>query len=137
MKIALAQLDVKVGHPKQNVARMLEMIQEAKNNGVELIAFPELAVGGYLVGDKWTDDQYCKNLAEYDEVIREASDGIAIVYGNVFIDYQLKGKDGRSIRFNSVYCVENKKLIAIRHKTLRSEERRVGKECIYRWSPDH
>jgi len=121
MKIALAQLDIKAGQPKKNVARMLEMIQEAKNNKVDLIAFPEMAIGGYLVGDKWTDDQYCKNLAEYDEVIREASDGIAIVYGNIcFADepFKYKGFDGRKPRYNAVYCTENKKIATLRMKTL-------------------
>lgn len=121
MKIALAQLDVKVGHPKQNVARMLEMIQEAKNNNVNLIAFPEMAIGGYLAGDKWTDDQYCKNLAEYDDIIREASDGIAIVYGNICLldkPFEYKGFDGRKPRYNAVYCTENKKIATLRMKTL-------------------
>lgn len=121
MKIALAQLDIKIGHPKQNVTRMLEMIQEAKNNGVQLIAFPEMAIGGYLVGDKWTDDQYCKNLAEYDEVIREASEGIAVVYGNICLadePFKYKGFDGRKPRYNAVYCTENKKMATVRMKTL-------------------
>ncbi len=121
MKIALAQLDVKIGHPKQNVARMLEMIQEAKNNGVNLIAFPEMAIGGYLVGDKWTDDQYCRNLAEYDDIIREASNGIAVVYGNICLadpPFTYKGFDGRKPRYNAVYCVENKKIANMRMKTL-------------------
>jgi len=121
MKIALTQLDVKAGQPKKNVARMLEMIQEAKNNKVDLIAFPEMAVGGYLVGDKWTDDQYCRNLAEYDDVIRKASNGIIIVYGNIcLIDepFRYKGFDGRKARYNAVYIVENDKIANVKMKTL-------------------
>jgi len=110
MKIALAQLDVKAGRPKLNVARMLEMIAEAKSRGAELIAFPEMAVGGYLVGDKWTDDDYCRNLMECNDVIRMAADGIIVVWGNVYLDKTRKAKDGRFVRFNTVYLAENKKL---------------------------
>lgn len=118
MKVALAQLDVQAGRPRKNVKRMVEMIREAKLEDADLIAFPEMAVSGYLVGDKWTDDSWCRNLMEYNEMLREASEDIIVVYGNVFLDDKLKGRDGRAVKFNSAYCVENKKIIGIRHKTL-------------------
>src|SRR3989338_295928 len=74
MKIALAQMEVIPGQPQKNVARMLEMIKEAKQAGVNLIAFPELCVSGYLVGDKFLEDAFCADMMEYDEVLRKASE---------------------------------------------------------------
>jgi NAD+ synthase (glutamine-hydrolysing) len=50
MIIALAQMDVKPGRPGENVKNMIRMINEARSNGAEIIAFPEHCVGGYFVG---------------------------------------------------------------------------------------
>ena len=118
MKIALAQLDVKAGRPKLNVGRMLEMIEEAKDNGADLIAFPEMAVGGYLVGDKWTDDNYIRNLLQFNNMLAAAAEDIIVVYGNVYIpDITIRGYDGRQARYNSVYICYDRKVREVRHKT--------------------
>lgn len=117
MKIALAQMDVKAGRPKVNVDRMLEMIKEAKNNGADLIAFPEMAVGGYLIGDKWTDDAYIHNLMLFNEVLAAAAVGIIVIYGNVFIDRGGLGYDGRVLKYNAAYICQNGEINDIVFKT--------------------
>ena len=76
MKIALAQMRVMPGMPKKNLEKMLKMIEDAKRKGVDLIAFPEMCVGGYLLGDKWLEDSTCKNLMKFNEEIRKASRSI-------------------------------------------------------------
>ena len=76
--IALAQMDVTPGMPRKNVAKMLELIQEAKGKQVDLICFPEMCVGGYLLGDKFLEDRYCEELMSYNQELLEASEGIAI-----------------------------------------------------------
>jgi NAD+ synthase (glutamine-hydrolysing) len=85
VKIALAQIDVIPNKPKKNLEKMLRMVNEARAQSVDLIAFPEMCVGGYLLCDKWHDDNYCRNLMWYNEILREASKGIAIAYGNVYV----------------------------------------------------
>jgi NAD+ synthase (glutamine-hydrolysing) len=52
VKIALAQTDVISNKPKKNLEKMLRMVDEARTQSVDLIAFPEMCVGGYLLGDK-------------------------------------------------------------------------------------
>lgn len=117
MKIALAQMNVKAGQPKKNLDNMLSMIEEAKLQKVDLIAFPEMCIGGYLVGDKWTDDNYCQNLMKFNEKILQASKDIAIIFGNVYLDNDTcartgienyhPNKDGRSRKYNAVYVYQN------------------------------
>ncbi|MBQ5585562.1 MAG: hypothetical protein IIU71_04165, partial [Selenomonadaceae bacterium] len=51
LKIAIAQMKVIPGHPDENTANMLSMIEEAKKNQADVIIFPEMAVPGYLLGD--------------------------------------------------------------------------------------
>lgn len=120
MKFALAQMEVKAGRPKENLETMLNMIDDAKEQSVDLIAFPEMAVGGYLVGDRWTSDSFCKNLMEFNDRLLEASKGIAIAYGNIFRDDEIKkrtgsdsfhpNKDGRSRKYNAIYVMQDCKM---------------------------
>ena len=121
MKTALAQMEVVAGKPRQNLETMLRMIDHAKRESVDLVVFPEMCVGGYLVGDKWASDEYCRYLMEGNEEIRKASDGIAIAFGNIYLDTredinQRQGdtvihpnKDGRTRKYNAVYVYQNGK----------------------------
>ncbi len=121
MKIALAQMNVIPGRPKKNLETMLRMINEAKQQNVDLIAFPELCVSGYLVGDKWTDDSFCEGMMSFNKDLLDASEGIAIAYGNIYLDKDINqrvsdakkhpNKDGRSRKYNGVYVVQNGKAV--------------------------
>ena len=102
-RIGLAQMDVKAGRPDQNVARMLEMIEEARERALDLVAFPELCVPGYIVGDAWETGALVRDFAEWDEEVRAASRGITVVYGNVALDSGQIGEDGRVRKFNAVH----------------------------------
>ena len=127
MKIALAQMEVVPGRPKKNLENMLGMIEAAKINAVDLIAFPEMCVGGYLVGDKWLDDSFCLNLMKFNEQLQKSSEGIAIAYGNVFVDNNINvrikdrkfhpNKDGRSRKYNGVYVFQNGKPVSSMQET--------------------
>jgi len=111
MTIALAQMDVIPGEPRVNVDKMISMIKEAKQKDVDLICFPEMCVGGYLLGDKFLEDSYCEELMSFNEEILAHSQGIAICYGNIYVDTNSNGyhpnKDGRLRKYNAVYVVEN------------------------------
>ncbi|MGG6460064.1 MAG: nitrilase-related carbon-nitrogen hydrolase, partial [Candidatus Eiseniibacteriota bacterium] len=86
MRIALAQMNVIPNNANKNVESMIKMIEEAKAKGVDLISFPEMCVGGYLLSDKWQEDTFCQDLMGYNEILKEASNGIAIAYGNIYVD---------------------------------------------------
>jgi NAD+ synthase (glutamine-hydrolysing) len=113
-KIALAQMEVIPGRPDLNVATMLRCIADAKSQKVDIIAFPEMCVGGYLVGDRWLEPEFCISLMEYNKEIKQASDGIIVIFGNIYYHetiFQTKGyhpnKDGRVRKYNAVYIFQN------------------------------
>ena len=122
MKIALAQIDIIPNKAEKNLERMLSMIEEAKVQSVDLIAFPEMCVGGYLLSDKWQEDGYCNNLMAYNEILKQASSGIAIAYGNVYLDSFINkkchddrfhpNKDGRTRKYNSAYVFQDGKSVS-------------------------
>lgn len=127
MKIALAQMEVIPGKPQKNLETMLRMIAEAKEQHVDLVAFPELCVSGYLVGDKWTEDAFCEQMMQFNVPLLEASRGIALAYGNIFLDTEINArvgdhnihpnKDGRTRKYNAVYIMQNGRMAPRRKPT--------------------
>lgn len=107
MKIAMGQLNVKAGRPAENTARMKEMILAAKADHADLIVFPELSISGYLLADKWLDEDWCESLLAYNEEIRQCSQGIGIIWGNLGTLKGIKGRDGRKVRLNTAYFAYN------------------------------
>jgi len=51
MKLALAQINTKLGKPKENLEKHLRLIEQAKLESVDLIVFPELSLTGYILQD--------------------------------------------------------------------------------------
>lgn len=107
MKVALAQIEVLPNRPDRNVPKMLAMIEEAKRQGCDIVAFPEMCVGGYFLGDRWTEDAVVRDLESYNQDILEASRGIAVAYGNVYVDWERLNKDGRPRKYNAAVVVQD------------------------------
>lgn len=102
-RIALAQMDVRPGRPDLNLDRMLAWMDRARRRGVELLAFPEMCLPGYIVGDLWEQDALVEDFAGYSDLVREASAGLTVLFGNVALDRAAIGEDGRVRKFNAVY----------------------------------
>jgi NAD+ synthase (glutamine-hydrolysing) len=101
-RIALAQLAVRPGRPDLNVERMLAFVEEARGREAEIVVFSEMCVPGYILGDAWELDRLVEDFAQWSEVLREASAGITLCFGNVVLDPERIGEDGRMRKFNAV-----------------------------------
>lgn len=122
MKIALAQMDVLAGQIEKNLATMRRMISQAKGEGADLVVFPEMCTHGYLVGDKWLLDDFCRSANDIAAEMQTLSQGIAIAWGSVFLDETLStrlqrdgyypAKDGRTRRYNAIYVVQNGEMVS-------------------------
>lgn len=127
MKIALGQMLVVPGGPESNITRMKKMIAAAKETGADLITFPEMCIGGYLLGDSiYLNDNYCLELMIYNNevAIAAAQHEIAVAYGNIYLEIDINerlestwwGKragyhpnhDGRRRRYNAVYVFDHR-----------------------------
>jgi len=107
VNVRLAQIEVLPGRPEANTRRMLEAVARARADGVDLLAFPELAVPGYLLGDLWDRPAFLRACEACGERLREASQGILLVFGNVAVDWGKRGEDGRVRRYNALFFAEN------------------------------
>ncbi|MEA2974082.1 MAG: N-carbamoylputrescine amidase [Actinomycetota bacterium] len=71
MRVALAQMDCRLGEVETNVGRAAELREKAQAAGADLIVFPELAVTGY-----------CKSRREADLALAADDDRLARVAGD-------------------------------------------------------
>lgn len=114
MKVALAQLDPKVGDFPGNVAKITKAIAAARAQGARLLVLPELTVTGYpprdlLDYDRFVDD----NLAALDAVAK-AAHGITVVCGYVERNPAPTGRP----YFNAAGVLRDGKVIASYRKQL-------------------
>lgn len=113
LKIALAQMEVIPGHPDQNTARILSLMQEAEASGTDLVIFPEMAVPGYLLGDTWEQDSFLADCESYGQDIITATRGtnLTVMFGNIAVDWNKKNNDGRVRKYNAFFTAQQGRLV--------------------------
>ena len=110
MTLALSQMNTRLGDVNYNLARHLEIIHQAKNQGADLVIFPELSLTGYVLQDlvptvaihPTRDDPVFKPLLE-------ASNDIDVVVG--FVD-----EDRRNRFFISAAYLSKGEVVHVHHK---------------------
>ena len=110
LKIASAQMEIQPGRPDANTANMLRRIEEAKANHADIVIFPEMAIPGYLLGDTWEQDAFLRDAEACAADVIAASDGIAVIFGSVAVDWTKKNNDGRPRKYNACFVASEGKL---------------------------
>lgn len=114
MKIALAQINTKVGDLAGNTELIVRNIQIAKNRGADLVIFPELSITGYPPRDLLDFECFIDDNLKALDKIKNLSEDIAVICG--FIDKNPK-TEGRKY-FNAAAFIENKEIKARYYKRL-------------------
>ena len=83
IRLALAQINPTVGDLPGNTARMLDYLQQAREAGADLVAFPELATTGYPPEDLLFKQSFVDANVDAMREVVAASSGIAVVLGYV------------------------------------------------------
>ena len=96
-------MEVRAGRPDLNVESMLGFIERAREAGAAIVAFPEMCIPGYILGDTWEIEAFVEDYESWSTAIRDASRRIAVVFGNVAIDRRAIGEDGRLRKLNAVW----------------------------------
>ena len=82
IRIALAQQDFLVGAIRQNLDKALGLVATARNEGADLLVFPELALTGYPPEDLLLRPGFLESCGEaVDEMARQVH-GIDVVFGH-------------------------------------------------------
>lgn len=106
-RIALAQMNAKVGDIDGNLNKILSYISSAKDSGVEILCFPELAVTGYPPEDLLLKPNFINDSIGTIEEIRKASGNITVIVGF---------PDKKEDIYNAAAIIHNKKLVDVYHK---------------------
>ncbi len=107
MKIAISQMNPRVGDVACNLKLILEAIKKAKAGHCQLLLFPELAIVGYPPRDLLSYSHIVDENLKALEKIKVESSGITILIGYVEKNLSNSGKP----YFNSVAVFQNGNLI--------------------------
>ncbi|PVH26228.1 NAD+ synthase [Sphingobacterium corticibacter] len=102
MKIALAQLNYRIGDFETDTAQIIETINKAKKQGNELIIFAELAIGGYPAKDLLRNPAYLNACEKALHEIASACCDIACIIGAPIRNNHSEGKH----LFNAALVIE-------------------------------
>jgi NAD+ synthase (glutamine-hydrolysing) len=107
IRAAIGQMEVIPARPDLNSRKMLDMITEARLKNAQMVIFPEMAVPGYLLGDTWEQQAFLRDCEHFGRQLIEASYGIAVLFGNVGVDWKKIGDDGRMRKYNAFFIAHN------------------------------
>jgi len=112
LRIAIAQIEVIPGQPRHNADTICARIAAARQQDAQIIVFPEMAVPGYLIGDRWEQTAFLRACEQAGEEIRENTHDICAIFGNVAIDWEKTNEDGRPRKYNALFIAENANFLA-------------------------
>ncbi|MCL5072751.1 MAG: NAD+ synthase [Actinobacteria bacterium] len=96
-----------VGDFKGNFDKIVSHIEQAKNQSVDILAFPELAITGYPPEDLVLKPAFIEENLKYFDKIKKLSDSIVIIIGFVNKDFEI---------YNSAAICSGKKVISVYNK---------------------
>lgn len=114
MKIALAQINTKIGDFEGNIDKIINYINKAKNENVDLIVFPELAITGYPPRDLLDFECFVDSNLLQLEKIKQNSQDIGIICGHIAKNTQGYGKK----YYNAAALVSNGEILSRHYKCL-------------------
>lgn len=107
LKIAVAQLLIAPGDVDSNTANIIKEISKAREAKADIIVFPELAVTGYLLGDRFEEEDFLHEITRANKMIAAASEDIIVIWGTVVTDFEKRGEDGRARKYNAACIAKN------------------------------
>ncbi len=110
VRVALAQINTKLGQVEANLEKHLKFIDAAKTEGADIVVFPELSLTGYVLQDLATTVAiHPENPTEVFKTLMNASQDIDIIFG--FVE-----EDERNRFFISSAYVSAGKIVHIHRK---------------------
>ena len=107
LRVALAQINPTVGDLEGNSRLIIDWIGRARDQGADIVCFPELALTGYPPEDLVLKRAFVRDNLKQLELVTKATKGITAVVG--FVD-----DDGAT--FNAAAVINDGELKAVYHK---------------------
>jgi NAD+ synthase (glutamine-hydrolysing) len=107
IRVGLGQIDVTVGDLEGNLNKILKYLETAKNLGVDILCFPELAVTGYPPEDLLLKPSFIEDNLDALDRIRNVTEGLTVIVGFV---------DRKEDIYNSAAIINDRRLVDVYHK---------------------
>lgn len=107
LRVAMAQLNFTVGDIAENKNKIISNINLAKEQGADIVVFPELALTGYPPEDLLLKQSFIDDNINAINEIASASKGITAVVGFVDADKDI---------YNSAAIIHDGEIVGIQHK---------------------
>lgn len=104
MKLAIAQINTKIGDFEYNIQKASDYIKQAKSKHIDIIVFPELTTTGYPPRDLLLAESFIKQSIRAVKLLAKECIGITAIIGTPI-------KSGKKL-FNGAAVIENGKVIA-------------------------
>lgn len=114
MKIMIAQLNPKIGDLEGNTQKIIEAIEWAKKQEIQIVCFPEMTICGYAPDDLLLYGSFIEEMEKQLDVIVRASGGITAIVGLVRRNSMQEEKG----LLNSAAVVSDGKLLGFHDKWL-------------------
>lgn len=111
VRFACAQVEVIPGRPDINFTTIIDAINKAKADQIDILILPELALPGYFLGDLWEQQAFLDDCVEYGKQIIAATEGICVIFGNIALDKAKYNEDGRIRKYNAAFIAQNRQLL--------------------------
>ena len=113
LKVAVAQLNFRIGDFELNTSKIADTIFEAKRQGADLVVFSEMSVSGYLPDDLLDYPSFIEKCEQSLELVAQSCQGIAAIVGGIVKN------PGKGRLLQNVCCfMENGRISHIVAKTL-------------------
>jgi NAD+ synthase (glutamine-hydrolysing) len=107
LRVGLAQINTTIGDLEGNAAKVLEYVERARAQGVDLISFPELTITGYPPEDLVLRPQFIEDNVATLRRVAEGCRGITAVVGFV---------DSNEDIYNAAAVIHDGRLVDVYHK---------------------
>jgi len=81
LRVALAQINARVGDLEGNAAKVVAYVERARDAGAELVLFPELVLTGYPPEDLLLKEHFLRDAGEALNAVAAAATGIVALVG--------------------------------------------------------
>ena len=107
LRLGLAQINTTVGDLEGNAAKVMEYVERARAQGVDLVSFPELTITGYPPEDLLLRPQFIEDNVATLRRVAEGCRGITAVVGFV---------DSNEDIYNAAAVIHDGRLVDVYHK---------------------
>ena len=115
VNLRAVQMQVFPKQVEKNASFILSEIKKAEAEKIEILAFPEMSLSGYFIGDFWQRKDFLEECDHWKKQIIKATEtsSLIVVFGCPIMNWKKKGEDGTVRKYNGAVIAQKGKSSSI------------------------